>query len=363
MLKGWLHSLALALAAPMVLGGCASDAPEDAAPQADAIIPVRVIIARPVTENRVVSAVGTVRYRRETPLGFTTAGRVASVRFNEGDRVSQGVLLAALDTTNVAGDLAAANAEATRAQAELSRIVTLYKQGWVTKGQFEQTQAAAEAARARTAQAGFATDTARIYAPSSGIVLSRNVDPGQVIAAGSPALVIGQNDSGFVMRAPFTSSDASMLAVGLTGEVTLDGLDAPVTGTITEVEGRADDATGSFIAIFALPSNGRLRSGQIGNVRVTLPARQDEDGAVAIPASALFGVRAGEGLVWVIDDDSRAQPRSVTLGDLGATNVRITSGLRPGDRVVAAGGERLEKAAKVRITGAGRPKPETVPAN
>ncbi len=361
MLKLRLHRLAFMIAAPMALLGCADDAPE-AAPASDEIAPVRVIVAQPSAENRSVSAVGTVRYRRETPLGFTTAGRVANVRFNEGDRVSQGALLAALDTTTVRGDLAVANAEAGRAEAELSRMSTLYEQGWVTKGRLEQTQAAAEAARARTAQAGFSADTARIYAPSAGVVLSRNVDPGQVVAAGMPALVIGQNDGGFVLRAPFTSADATRLSTGMTGEVSLDGLDAPITGVITELEGRAEDATGSFIAVFALPANGRLKSGQIGNVRVTLPATSSGSGAVAVPATALFDVRAGEALVWVVESNGRVIPRSVTIGGMNANSVQVTAGLRPGDRVVVAGGERLHKGSQVRVSGPDRPKPQTVPA-
>ncbi|WP_420606149.1 efflux RND transporter periplasmic adaptor subunit [Novosphingopyxis sp.] len=356
-----LHRLAFMLAAFAAIGGCAGDAPEDA-PKSDEIVAVRVIVAQPASENRSVGAVGTVRYRRETPLGFTTAGRVANVRFNEGDRVSQGALLAALDTTNVQGDLAAANAEATRAEAELSRISTLYEQGWVTKGQLDQTQAAAEAARARTSQAGFSADTARIYAPSSGVVLSRNVDPGQVVAAGTPALVIGQNDGGFVLRAPFTSGDATRLTPGMTGEVSLDGLDAPISGVLTEVEGRAEDATGSFIAVFALPANGRLKSGQIGSVRLTLPAESSGNGAVAVPATALFDVRAGEALVWVVETNGRVSPRSVTIGGMNARSVQVTAGLRPGERVVVAGGERLQKGTRVRVSGPDGPRPETVPA-
>jgi multidrug efflux pump subunit AcrA (membrane-fusion protein) len=72
-----------------------------------------------------ISAVGTVRYRRETPLGFTTPGKVATVRFEEGDYVKRGALLAALDTTSVGADLSVAEAERGRAQAEFERIKQL----------------------------------------------------------------------------------------------------------------------------------------------------------------------------------------------------------------------------------------------
>ena len=54
-------------------------------------------ILRLGVEAALKAAAGTVRYRYETPLGFTTAGKIASIRFQEGDRVVPGALIAALD--------------------------------------------------------------------------------------------------------------------------------------------------------------------------------------------------------------------------------------------------------------------------
>ena len=72
---------------------------------ADEIFPVQVVRVQQENLLRTLSAVGTIRYRRETPLGFTTPGKVAIVRFEEGDFVKRGALLAALDTTSVRADV------------------------------------------------------------------------------------------------------------------------------------------------------------------------------------------------------------------------------------------------------------------
>jgi len=161
---------------------------------AQPVHPVQVFTVEKQSLVREINAVGTVRYRRETPLGFTTAGKVALVRFEEGDFVKRGALLAALDTTNVGADMSVATAERDRVRAEFDRVRALYADGWVTKARFESAEAAVKGAEARIQQAGFARDTAQLYAPSSGVVLMRNVQAGQIIAAGTPVLILGAAD-------------------------------------------------------------------------------------------------------------------------------------------------------------------------
>jgi RND family efflux transporter MFP subunit len=318
---------------------------------ADEVHPVQVMTVQQENLLRTLSAVGTVRYRRETPLGFTTPGKVATVRFEEGDFVKRGALLAALDTTSVGADVSVASAERDRARSELERIRSLYADGWVTKARFEAADAAVKVADARVRQAGFSSGTAQLYAPSSGVVLTRNVQPGQVIAAGTPALILGEGDDGFVFRVPIIDRDASKLRVGMAADISIESLEgAPITATISEIDGRANEATGAFTVQFRLANRPRLRSGQIGTASIKLPA--SESGALQIPASALFGVRTGEGLVYVVDDKSRVETRNVSVERVTDDFVIVTGGIKPGDIIVTSGGEKLRTGSKVRTVAA-----------
>lgn len=344
------HYLAIAafLATPL-LSGC-GDQDADKAATSEEIFPVQVMNVQPGNMVQTISVVGTVRYRRETPLGFTTPGKVATVRFEEGDFVKQGALLAALDTTSVGADLSVAEAERSRAQAEFERIRQLYAEGWITKARYEAAEAAAKAASARVAQAGFARGTAQLYAPSNGVVLTRNVQPGQVIAAGTPALILGEGDDGFVFRAPVIDRNASKLRVGMAAEINLPALGpAPVIATISEIDGRANQATGAFTVQFSLPTSAQLKSGQIGTASIKLPAA--ENGSLQIPASAIFGVRANEGLVYIVDAKTeRVETRNVAIERITDGAVIITGGLKQGDLLVTSGAEKLRTGAKVRMT-------------
>ena len=321
------------------LTGC-SLSEEAEKPQSNGPIPAAVTAVQPASENELIVAAGTVRLRRETSLGFTTSGKVASVRFEEGDRVKRGAVLAALDNSNVAADLGAARAERDRAESEFGRIETLFKDGWVTKARLEQSEAAARSARARIQSTEFASRTASIVAPGNGIILTRNIDAGQIVAAGTPALVLGEIDKGFVLRVPMTDSDAARVRVGMSAKVLISAIsDLPIDAVVSEKDARADERTGTFEVSFLLPGNDRLRSGQLGKVEVEVARKSSA--TFAIPANAIFGVRTGEGLVFVVDAKNRVKQRNVSIGKLTDKDLEVLSGLVEGDVIVTRGVEKL----------------------
>lgn len=336
------------LAVLTLLAGCQRGEP---AASPDAAIPVTITTVQPGSSARTLSAVGTVRYRRETPLGFTTPGKLARVTFEEGDAVARGQLLATLDPTLTSGDLSVASAEATRARAEYDRLKALFDQGWVTRPRFEAAKAALDAAEARVSQAGFASGTTRLTSPSAGVVLAKFVQPGQVVAAGTPALILGQADQGFVFRAPLVDADAASVSVGTPVEISLPALgNRPVAARVSQVDGRANEATGAFTVQVQLPSDPRLKSGMIGSARFALPPRPG--GAIEVPPSAVTGLRGGEGVVYVIDPRTlRVHPRSVVIAEVGDHALTVASGLSPGEMLATSGVERLKPNARVRPVG------------
>ena len=330
----------------LTLSACTPSEPDQKAKSSEPI-PAAVFVVQPASDNEVVRSAGTVRLRRETALGFTTAGQVASVRYEEGERVKRGAVLAALDASTVSADLSAARAELDRAEADYARIQQLFKDGWVTKSRVEQSEAAARSARASVDSAGFASRTSHIHAPSNGIILTRNIDAGQIVSAGTVALGLGETDKGFVLRVPMTDSEASRVRVGMRANVTISAVsDSAMEAVVSEKDGRADAQTGTFEVSFLLPTNSRLRSGQLGSVEMELS--RDANGTVAVPATALFGIRSGEGLVFVMDDKKRVKHRNVVIGELSDDNIEILSGLSEGEVIVSRGVEKLRNGDAVK---------------
>mgnify|MGYP003644365805 FL=1 len=323
----------------VILTGCSVSEPE-AKPKSTDPVPAAVTTVQPASENELIVAAGTVRLRRETSLGFTTGGKIASVRFEEGDRVKRGAVLASLDNSTVASDLSVARAERDRAEAEYGRIEKLFKDGWVTKARLEQAEAAMRVARARIQSTEFASRTADIRSPGNGIILTRNIDAGQIVAAGTTALVLGEIDKGFVLRVPMTDADAARIRVGMPAKVLVSSIsDLPIDAVVSEKDGRADERTGTFEVSFLLPGNDRLRSGQLGKVEIEVS--RGSSATFVIPANAIFGIRTGEGLVFVVDDKNRVKQRNVDIGKLTDKNLEILGGLKEGEIIVTRGVEKL----------------------
>lgn len=337
------------------VGACAPGAEPESRQGARAeaaAVPVRLLTLGATADNAVVRAAGTVRLRRETPLAFWTAGRVADVSVREGDRVAAGAVLARLDTRTIDMDVAAARADLQRARADLERQRVLLKQGWQTRARLEAAEAAAGSAAAALERATFAQANARIRAPAAGIVLARQVEPGQTVMAGEPVLMLGEYRAGHVLRVPLTSGEVAGLSLGQAAEIRFgDGAVPDMAGKIIEIAGRADERTGSFQVEIALPDVAGLRSGQIATATL-VAGRAPGRTALSVPATALFAARAGEAFVWRYDAARGVvRPALVRVGAVGERGVEVLSGLSPGDRIVATGVDRLSDGARVTVSG------------
>ncbi|PZN96112.1 MAG: hypothetical protein DCF31_04865 [Alphaproteobacteria bacterium] len=347
--QGQPDRLALALVATLVTG-CQASAPPPVAARNDAL-PVAVTPAVPATGAASLELSGTVRLKRETALGFNTAGRIAAILVREGDSVARGQVLARLDPTSLAAASSSAGAEVTRADADYRRLEALFEKGWVTAPRVETARAAVAAARARAAQTGFDVGLATIRSPSAGVVLRRPAEPGQIATPGQAVLIIGERDSGYVLRVPLADADLGRVKRGQLAAVTISALGPQqIAATVSEIGARGDDATGTFRVELALPARPDMRSGLIGTARLRFGGTGPVDGDVSVPATAIFAARADEGFVYVLDGaGSRVRLRQVALGPLGDTAVTVTAGLRPGERVVTSGADRLRDGMRVTV--------------
>ncbi|MDZ7588334.1 MAG: efflux RND transporter periplasmic adaptor subunit [Parasphingorhabdus sp.] len=336
----------------LALTGCADrDPPEEkSVTTAPAPLPVEIFTVSAASQTQQLQLPGTVQYRRETVLGFTTAGQVASVRFDEGDVVQKGTALASLDRSAVGASLESARAERDRAEAEYARLQKLFDQGWITRSRLEAAEATARAARAAISATSFSSNTATIVAPASGMILDRNIEQGQTVAAGFAAFRIGESGQGFVLNVPMTDRDAAKMRIGMVADVTVNALgDAPVAARIVEMDRRADPTTGSFEVRFQLPPRPGLSAGQLGTMSLTMA--RDAGDRVTVPASAIFGLREGEALVYVVDGANTVSRRNVLVGEMSDGGLEVTEGLNSGERIVAAGLERLRTGDRVKPVG------------
>jgi membrane fusion protein (multidrug efflux system) len=337
----------LALSAFGLIDARASDAP----------VPVRVAAAGPSANAGRIEAAGTLSYKREVALAFKTGGVVKAYTVDVGDPVRAGQLLVSADPTDVAGRRGEAEAAFAQAKANLERAEQLAAKGFASEARVDDATAAYKRAQSAMNSARYDESRSALTAPSDGVVLARQAEPGQQVAPGVPVITIGDARSGMIMVAPVSDRNIDRIQTGNLAAVRVASVKGlPLQGTVTRIGSKADRITGAFdveIAIDAPPPG--LRSGAVGTVSIT-PSIEDATAAfLAIPALALLEGRGDLAYVYVVGRDNKAVRVAVTIAKFLDADVLISQGLKRGDRVVTAGAAYLRNGQPVTIVAGGTP--------
>jgi RND family efflux transporter MFP subunit len=331
---------------------------EKPAPKGPQLANVSVMVPGRTTAERGISATGSLAARREMPVGVAgEGGMVTRVLVEPGQWVGAGQVLATVDRSvqvqsaeQLAAQINVARADAALAQQELERAQALVDRGFVSKADVQRRIATRDAAnaRVRAAQAALGEQRARngrldIRAPAAGLVLTRQVEPGQIISSASGVLFRMAKGGELEMRAQLTESDLATIRVGATARVTPVGDTRSFTGQVWQVSPVIDPQTRQGIARIALSYDAALRPG--GFATATLVGGTTQ--LPQLPQSALQSDERGN-FVYVVGKDDKVEQRRVTLGPIGEKDVAIATGLDGSERVVISAGAFLNPGQKIK---------------
>jgi RND family efflux transporter MFP subunit len=323
-----------------------------AAPAVSVIVPGRQQVARTI------SATGTLAARRDMPVGVAgEGGMIARVLVEPGQWVGAGQTLAVIERSvqsqeaqQLAASIEVARADARLAQQELQRAQTLVSRGFVSKADVERRVATRDAAnaRVRVAQAQLGASRARIgrldiRAPAAGLVLSRNVEPGQIVSGGSGALFRIAAGGQMELMARLPQTDLSTLSVGVPVTVTPVGSQQSYQGSVWQISPIIDPQTRQGVARISIPYNRELRPGGFASGAIKAGATV----APLLPESAVLTDDAGT-YVLVVTSNNTVQRQAVRIGTVTDKGVVIAEGLNGNERVVQSAGAFLNPGEKVR---------------
>jgi RND family efflux transporter MFP subunit len=345
-----LALVAIAATILMMRGGDEGAAPAPAgkgknaesAPSVTVVVPGRQQVARTI------SATGTLAARRDMPVGVAgEGGMVARVLVEPGQWVGAGQTLAVIERSvqsqeaqQLAASIDVARADARLAQQELERAQALVSRGFVSKADVERRTAARDAAnaRVRVAQAQLAAARARIgrlniRAPAAGLVLDRNVEPGQVVSGGTGPLFRIAQGGQMELLAQLNEADLAELSVGVPVTVTPVGTDQQVVGSVWQISPVIDPQTRQGTARVAIPYSRAIRPGGFANAEI----RAGAVSAPVLPESAVLTDQQGR-YVYVVGNDNKVDRRPVRTGAVTPQGLTIVEGLNGTERVVAYAG-------------------------
>jgi RND family efflux transporter MFP subunit len=319
-----------------------------------------VTVAVPGQEaiTRVANATGSLAARVDMPVGVVgEGGRVLAVHVQPGDRVGAGQILATIERSVQAQQIAqlAAQVEVNRADAKLAqnnldRARALLADGFVSKADIDQRTATRDAAVARVNVAVAQLNQMRaqvgrldIRAPEAGLVLTRNVEPGQVVGAGSGVLFRIAKGGEMEMRALLSENELAQIREGTLVKVTPVGLSQSFEGRVWQVAPVIDQTNRQGIVRVALPYNPVLRPGGFANAQIAL----ERVAAAVLPESAVQSDQKGS-YVFIVGKDNKVERRAVTTGAVTANGLAITKGLTGNEKVVLYAGGFLNSGETVK---------------
>jgi HlyD family secretion protein len=352
-------AVVLLIAAAWIMSRGATKDEALGAESASTLPTVSVIEPGRSTVTGVINATGSLAATHEIAVGVVgDGGRVISVPVQVGDWVRAGQILAVIDRSvqnqqaaGSAAQIEVAKANAALAQANLERGLKLVDRGFISKAQIDQLTATRDAAVAqvKVSQASYRELLARnarlnIVAPAPGLILTRNVEVGQVLNAGgqNPPFTMAQGGD-MELLAKVGEDDLGSISVGATAQVTPVGTDKVFNGQIWKKEPTIDPTDRQGTVRVALGYDPAIHPGGFASAVIN-------GGAVVaprLPESAIMSDEKGS-YVYLVNKDNKVERRDVKTGTVTDEGTAIVSGLTGNEHVVLRAGGFLNPGDKVR---------------
>ena len=351
----------------LVLTSCSQDKSSEQ-PAAKAI-PIKTGKVRHVQKHESVSVSGTVTSPDEpVPVSFLVSGKVIQVVPREGDYIEKGQLLAVIDPTDYTLSLQAASAQVgqakialNRSKDEYARMKFLYESRSLAENDFEKYKATFLSAKQQTDQAIANEKLARkrlndasLYAPVSGFISKRSIEPGQTASSGSPVFEIVKLDP-VEINAGVPETDINLVRIGQTAAVTIPALPGEsFEGKVRVINVSADQTTRTYMTRIVVPNPSHiLRVGMVAEARIQGDRLLD---LMTLPAETILRDPQGATIVFVYyPEQGRVYAKGVETGVVYGREIAIKSGLSGDEAVVFAGQEKLRDGTIVSLVGENAP--------
>lgn len=342
--------LSMLIVSSVMLLGCSKKTEETEA------VPYVMVVQPATTLNEQQSYAGEVQARQATDLAFRVGGQITERFVNVGDRVKVGQVLAKLDVKDAQLQLNSAKAQLDSTQSaakvaadELKRFQQLLPMHAVSQSQYDvvKNQYEAAIAAAKQAQANFnvsanQTGYNQLLANKNGVITKRNIEVGQVIAAGQAAYQLAiDGDREVVIGVP--EQAVAKIQVGQQAWVTLWSKPEEKFAAYVREISPAADASRTFSAKVALKEGqGSIQMGQ--SARVFFNHQQQD--VLMVPLSSV-SANGQQAYVWVVNPNHSIRKVLVGLGAYGRDRVQVTQGLNAQDWVVVGGVHLLHEQQKI----------------
>jgi membrane fusion protein, multidrug efflux system len=296
---------------------------------------------------------------------------VQEMAFIEGTNVTPGQLLFKLDDgpyqqrlLAAKGSLGEAEAALKKYEADVARLKPLAEKRAVPQQDLENAQASVDVGKAAVFSAKAQVESAQldlsyctVCAPTNGLIGAKQVSIGELVGKGQPTLMATMstldpiwiycnvsevgllNADEYARRTGKRVTDAPVTLILANGSV------HPHKGQIVFIDRAVDVKTGTLRLRGQFPNPDQLlRPGMFGRMKLDLGVRPD---SILVPQKAVTELQ-GKSFLWVIGPDNKATQRPVNAGQQIGESLLILENLKPGERIVVEGLQKLRDGGEVK---------------
>jgi membrane fusion protein, multidrug efflux system len=305
---------------------------------------VRGVVATPSGLDNIVRSSGTVLASEAVDLAPEAAGRVMTIAFKEGGRVSKGQVLLKINDEDLQAQLRKTELQIQLADDQEKRHRYLYEKSSISKEQYETTLNQLNQLRADRDNLQAAIRKREVRAPFDGIVGLRYVSEGGYVTQ-TTRIASVQKINPLKVDFAIPERYANQVNVGDHVTLSIEATGLKFIGRLYAIEPKIDQQLGTLQlrAVFD-NKNETVFPGAFVNIELQLKRIPD---ALMVPTQAIIPVLKGQTLLVV--KQGKVQTVPVQIGVRTATSVQITSGLAPGDTVVTTGLMQLRPGMPVNV--------------
>lgn len=339
----WLGTRQGAQNQPGNSGPAAGNIPAKAAGPAPTSVDAARVKFAPLAKT--ISAVGSLRSDETVIIRPEVTGRIASIEFREGQRVTKGSVILRLDQAVQRAEMQQAEANLALAKSRIERSRDLHAKGFISGQALDDAESAFKVAKAATDLAAARLTKLDIKAPFSGIAGLRLVSVGDYVREGQDIVNLEEIDP---LKVDFRVPEIFLrqVATGQTLQVNLDAIpNVAFEGKVLAINPLID-ANGRAVVIRAVVRNtdARLRPGMFARIRLITNDKQE---GISVPEQALIPV--GDDFFVFKIADGRALRTKIDIGQRITGSVEVLRGLAKDDVVVIAGQPKIRDGVPVKI--------------
>jgi membrane fusion protein, multidrug efflux system len=326
--------------------GCSSKTAD--ATMAQLPVKVQVVKAASMSANEAFAYSGTIEESESTPLSFSVLGKVSRVLVSEGDYVHKGKLLAELsgESYKIANEMT--QAALRQAEDAYSRLYPMYQNGNLPEIKLVEVQTGLQQAKSAAAIAQRNVEDCLLYAPVSGYVGKRSIEPGMNVIPGLPAITIVKIEK-LLAKIPVSENEIVSIKKGQDAVIHVGALgDREFKGKVEEIGVMADPIAHTYKVKIGVPNAEKLiKPGMICSVTILTEAASRR---ITIPNQALQVDEQGRTFIFSVDaSQNLASRKYVQIGQLLRNGMEIKEGLTEGELVVVTGQQKLVDQSPVEM--------------